>query len=42
MARGSVVSSFVIESFSIEALAEVTEDDVERRLDKLKRIARFE
>lgn len=42
MARGSVVSSFVIESFSIEALAQVTESDVERRLDKLKRIARFD
>lgn len=42
MARGSVVSSFVIESFSIAALASVTENAVEQRLEELKRIARFE
>ncbi|MFQ5805368.1 MAG: PfkB family carbohydrate kinase [Phycisphaerae bacterium] len=42
MARGSVVASFVIESFSVGALANVTADDVEQRLEELKRIARFE
>lgn len=42
MARGSVVSSFVIESFSVQALAAVTLDDVQRRLVELKRIAAFE
>jgi len=42
MARGSVVASFVIESFSVGALASVTVEDVEERLEELKRIARFE
>jgi sugar/nucleoside kinase (ribokinase family) len=42
MARGSVVGSFVIESFSVNALAGITPDDVERRLEQLKSIARFE
>ena len=42
MARGSVVSSFVIESFSVEALASVTIDDIEQRLKQLQAIARFE
>lgn len=42
MARGSVVSSFVIESFSVDVLASITPDDVEQRLDDLKRIARFD
>lgn len=42
MARGSVVSSFVIESFSVNALARVSIEDVEERLEELKRIARFE
>jgi sugar/nucleoside kinase (ribokinase family) len=42
MARGSVVASFVIESFSIDALAKVTAGDVERRLAELAEIARFE
>ena len=42
MARGSVVASFVIESFSIETLAEVTADSMQRRLDRLAAIARFE
>ena len=42
MARGSIVSSFVIESFSVQALAAVTIEDVERRLERLQAIARFE
>lgn len=42
MARGSVVASIVIESFSVDALASVTADDVEQRLQELKRIARFD
>jgi len=42
MARGSVVASFVIESFSIDALAAVTAGDVERRLAELRRLAAFE
>jgi len=42
MARGSIVSSFVIESFSVEALARVNPDTVERRLEQLKQIAWFE
>ncbi len=42
MARGSVVASFVIESFSVSALAGVTMADVEQRLEELKRIAKFE
>ena len=42
MARGSVVGSYVIESFSIEALAAVTPARVEERLADLCRIARFE
>ncbi len=32
MARGTVVASFVLESFSIEALARTTAEDVQRRL----------
>jgi sugar/nucleoside kinase (ribokinase family) len=42
MARGSVVSSFVIESFSVDVLAKITPSDVEQRLEELKRIARFD
>ncbi len=42
MARGSIVASFVIESFSVEALAAVTTEDIERRLERLQAIARFE
>jgi len=42
MARGSIISSFVIESFSVEALAGVKPDAVERRLDRLRAIAQFE
>jgi sugar/nucleoside kinase (ribokinase family) len=42
MVRGSIVSSFVIESFSCEALAAVTTEDIERRLERLQAIARFE
>lgn len=41
MARGSVVASFVIESFSVEGLNRIALDDVERRLDRLQAIARF-
>lgn len=39
MARGSVVASFVIESFSIHALASVKRDDIERRLTELVEIS---
>jgi sugar/nucleoside kinase (ribokinase family) len=42
MARGSVVGSFVLESFSIEALRRVTRDDVERRLTALHQMSEFE
>lgn len=41
MARGSVVSSFVIESFSINALARATPDSVDRRLEQLRQITWF-
>ena len=41
MARGSVVASYVIESFSVDASANVTSDDVEQRLAELIRISRF-
>lgn len=40
MARGSVVASFVIESFSVEALSRVTAADVERRLSELREMSR--
>jgi sugar/nucleoside kinase (ribokinase family) len=40
MARGSIVSSFVIESFSISALATVTAADVERRHRELIEMAK--
>lgn len=39
IARGTVVASFVIESFSVNALAAVQTADIERRLDELKRMA---
>jgi sugar/nucleoside kinase (ribokinase family) len=42
MARGSVVASFVLESFSVEALSRVTAADVERRLTELRDMARVE
>ena len=41
MARGSVVASYVIESFSVDASANVTSDDVEQRLAELVRVSRF-
>ena len=41
MARGSVVGSFVLESFSIEALSRVTRDDAEQRLARLREITQF-
>jgi sugar/nucleoside kinase (ribokinase family) len=41
MAHGSVVASYVIESFSIDALAGVTQSDVQRRLGELAEISRF-
>jgi len=41
LARGTVVASFALESFSIAALACVTRADVDERLAELKRIARF-
>ncbi len=42
MARGSVVASFVIESFSVDALAAVTPAQVEQRLAELRALVRFE
>lgn len=42
MARGSVLGSFVIESFSVDALASVAESDVEARLAELRKITVFE
>lgn len=42
MARGSVVGSYVLESFSIEALKRITAADVDKRLDDLRALARFE
>jgi len=41
MARGSVVGSFVLESFSIEALSRVTRDDAEQRLARLREMTQF-
>lgn len=42
MARGSVVASFVLESFSVEALSRVTLADVEQRLAALREMAWFD
>ncbi len=42
MARGSVVASFVIESFSMEALSRVSAADVDRRTRELIAMSRFE
>ena len=42
MARGTVVASYVIESFSIDALAGVTTADVDRRLAELREMTRFQ
>ena len=40
--RGSVLASYVIESFSVSALASVTSADVEKRLLQLHEMARFQ
>lgn len=42
MARGSVVGSFVLESFSVDALSRVTAADVEQRLATLREMSQFE
>lgn len=42
MARGSVVASFVIEAFSVDALARVTKHDLEERLRTLREMVIFE
>ncbi|MEW6253179.1 MAG: PfkB family carbohydrate kinase [Planctomycetota bacterium] len=42
MARGTVTASFVLESFSIDALARVTPADVERRLGTLRSLVGFD
>lgn len=42
MARGSIVGSFVLESFSIDALAHVTAAHVEARLSTLRQMVRFD
>ena len=41
MARGSVVASFVIESFSVNALAAVNAEAIEERLAALRKMADF-
>lgn len=41
MARGSVVASFVIESFSVDALAHTTVADMEQRLAQLRAMTAF-
>jgi sugar/nucleoside kinase (ribokinase family) len=41
MARGSVMGSMVLESFSIDALAAMTAEDVEQRLAKLRDMLNF-
>ena len=42
MARGSVVGSFVLESFSVDALSRVTAADVEQRLATLRGMTNFD
>ena len=42
MARGSVVASFVIESFGVEASARITLADIEQRLAQLAELSRFD
>jgi cytidine kinase len=42
MARGAVVSSYVIESFSVDALVKVTLADVESRLMEMRGMVQFE
>ncbi len=42
MARGSVVASYVIESFSVDASAAVTAADIDERLSALAAMSRFE
>ncbi len=42
MARGSVVASFVIESFSVDAAGRTTDADIHRRLGELAGMSRFE
>ncbi len=42
MARGSVVGSMVLESFSIDALAGFTPEDVEQRLATLREMVKFD
>jgi sugar/nucleoside kinase (ribokinase family) len=41
MARGSVMGSFVIESFSVDVLASVTKKEVDQRLSELIRMSQF-
>lgn len=42
MGRGSIVASYVLESFSIQALHRVTATDVSSRLEELRSMMRFE
>jgi len=42
MARGSVVASFVLESFSVASSAATSRADVDRRLAELKQLVRFD
>jgi sugar/nucleoside kinase (ribokinase family) len=42
IARGTVVASFVIESFSVDSSAKLTPPDIDRRLAELARLSHFE
>lgn len=42
LARGSIMGSFVIESFSVERAAAISPNDIEQRLTELKAMVRFE
>jgi sugar/nucleoside kinase (ribokinase family) len=42
LARGSIMGSFVIESFSVERAAAITPNDIEQRLTELRGMVRFE
>ena len=41
IAHGTVVGSFCVEGFSIQKLEKITKDDVEKRLDALRRMMEF-
>ena len=41
IAHGTVVGSFCVEGFSIQKLEKITKDDVEKRLDALRKMMEF-